>query len=87
MVRQWQELFYDKRYSCTGMEYAPDFMKIADAYGASGLRATRPEEVESVLKEGLSSSKTTIMEFLVEQEEKVYPMVAAGDALTKMLLI
>ncbi|MCD6561204.1 MAG: biosynthetic-type acetolactate synthase large subunit [Deltaproteobacteria bacterium] len=87
MVRQWQELFYDKHYSCTGMEYAPDFMKIADAYGASGLRATRPEEVESVLKEGLSSSKTTIMEFLVEQEEKVYPMVAAGDALTKMLLV
>ena len=87
MVRQWQELFYDKRYASTGMEHAPDFMKIADAYGASGLRATRPEEVESVLKEGLSSSKTTIMEFLVEQEEKVYPMVAAGDALTKMLLV
>ena len=55
MVRQWQELFYDKRYACTCMEHAPDFVKLAEAYGAVGLRATQPEEVEAVLKEGLSS--------------------------------
>ena len=53
MVRQWQELFYEKRYACTCMEHAPDFVKLAEAYGAVGLRAEKPEEVEAVLKEGL----------------------------------
>ncbi|MBW2568541.1 MAG: biosynthetic-type acetolactate synthase large subunit [Deltaproteobacteria bacterium] len=86
MVRQWQELFYDKRYSGTNMEHAPDFIKLAEAYGAVGLRATKPEEVESVLRKGLSSSKTVIMEFMVEREECVYPMVPAGAAITEMLL-
>ncbi|MDD5203944.1 MAG: biosynthetic-type acetolactate synthase large subunit [Desulfobacterales bacterium] len=86
MVRQWQELFYDRCYSCTGMEHAPDFVKLAEAYGAVGLRATRPEEVESVLKEGLSLPRTVIMEFIVEREECVYPMVPAGKAITDMLL-
>ncbi len=87
MVRQWQELFYDKRYACTEMDHAPDFIKLAEAYGAVGLRATSPEEVESVLKEGLSLPKTVIMEFVVEQEEKVYPMVPAGAPITEMLLV
>ncbi|MBL0731400.1 MAG: biosynthetic-type acetolactate synthase large subunit, partial [Desulfosarcina sp.] len=87
MVRQWQELFYDKRYSSTGMEHAPDFVKLAEAYGAIGLRASKPEDVESVLSEGLSSSKTVIMEFIVEREESVYPMVPAGASITEMLLV
>ena len=87
MVRQWQELFYDKRYSSTGMEHAPDFVKLAEAYGAVGLRAVRPEEVEPVLSKGLSSDKTVIMEFVVEQEESVYPMVPAGASITEMLLV
>ncbi|MCP4682450.1 MAG: acetolactate synthase large subunit, partial [Desulfobacterales bacterium] len=87
MVRQWQEMFYDGCYSCTDMEYAPDFVKLAEAYGAVGLRATRPEEVEPVLKEGLASKKTVIMDFLVEREEKVYPMVPAGAPITDMLLV
>ncbi len=86
MVRQWQELFYDKRYSGTNMEHAPDFIKLAEAYGAVGLRATKPEEVEPVLIKGLSSPKTVIMEFVVEREECVYPMVPAGAAITEMLL-
>ncbi len=86
MVRQWQELFYEKRYSSTKMEHSPDFVKLAEAYGAVGLRATKPEEVESVLSEGLSSPKTVIMDFVVEQEESVYPMVPAGAAITDMLL-
>jgi acetolactate synthase-1/2/3 large subunit len=47
MVRQWQELFYDKRYACTCMDHAPDFVKLAEAFGAVGLRATRPDEVEA----------------------------------------
>ncbi len=87
MVRQWQELFYDKCYSCTCMEHAPDFVKLADAYGAVGLRATKPEEVVPVLEKGLSTDKTVIMEFVVEPEEKVYPMVPAGAPITEMLLV
>ena len=87
MVRQWQELFYDKCYAGTPMEHAPDFVKLAEAYGAVGLRATRPEEVESVLREGLSERRTVIMEFMVEKEENVYPMVPAGAPITEMLLV
>ena len=87
MVRQWQELFYDKRYVSTCMDCAPDFVKLAEAYGAVGLRATKPEEVESVLAEGLKISKPVMMDFVVEQEEGVYPMVPAGAAITDMLLV
>lgn len=87
MVRQWQELFYNKCYSCTGMEHAPDFVKLAEAYGAMGLRATAPDEVEPVLMEGLSSSQAVIMDFWVDREECVYPMVPAGAPITEMLLV
>ncbi|MEA3427931.1 MAG: thiamine pyrophosphate-dependent enzyme, partial [Thermodesulfobacteriota bacterium] len=86
MVRQWQELFYGKRYSGTGMEHTPDFVKLAEAYGAVGLRATKPEEIEPVLIKGLSSHRTVIMDFAVEREECVYPMVPAGAPITEMLL-
>ncbi len=87
MVRQWQELFYGRRYACTGMDCAPDFVKLAEAYGAVGLRATKPQEVESVLKEGLSASGPVIMDFKVDREESVYPMVPAGAPITEMLLV
>ena len=87
MVRQWQELFYECRYACTDMQHAPDFAKLAEAFGAVGLRATRPEEVEPVLREGLSSDKTVIMDFVVDREECVYPMVPAGASITEMLLV
>lgn len=87
MVRQWQELFYDKCYASTNMEHAPDFVKLAEAYGAVGLRATKPEEVEDVLREGLFSPHTVIMDFVVEREESVYPMVPAGAPITEMLLV
>ena len=87
MVRQWQELFYDKRYACTCMEHAPDFVKLAEAYGAVGLRAEKPDQVESVLKEGLAVNKPVIMDFVVEQEEGVYPMVPAGAPITEMVLV
>jgi len=86
MVRQWQELFYDKRYANTCMDCGPDFIKLAEAYGGLGLRATKPDEVEPVLKKGLASSKTVIMDFLVAKEECVYPMVPAGAPITEMLL-
>ena len=87
MVRQWQQLFFDKRYVSTSLEHAPDFVKLAEAYGALGLRATKPEEVEPVLKKGLFSKKTVIMDFVVEKEECVYPMIPAGAAATEMLLV
>jgi acetolactate synthase-1/2/3 large subunit len=87
MVRQWQELFYKKNYACTCMEHAPDFVKLAQAYGALGLRATHPDEVEGVLKEGLADSRAAIMDFVVEKEESVYPMVPAGAPITEMLLV
>lgn len=87
MVRQWQQLFFDKRYAATCLDYAPDFVKLAEAYGAVGLRATKPDEVEDVLKAGLFSKDTVIMDFVVEKEECVYPMVPAGAAVTEMLLV
>lgn len=87
MVRQWQELFYNKNYACTSMEMAPDFIRLAEAYHATGLRAETPGEVEDVLKKGMDLPGTVIMEFIVEREESVYPMVPAGKALTEMLLV
>jgi acetolactate synthase-1/2/3 large subunit len=87
MVRQWQELFYERRYSATDIEHAPDFARVADAYGALGLKATKPEEVDSVLEEGLKSPGPAMMDFWVAREEGVYPMVPAGAALTEMLLV
>ena len=85
MVRQWQQLFYDRRYSSTPMT-APDFVKLAEAYGAVGLRATKPEEVEPVIREALNTRRPVIMDFKVEPEECVMPMVPAGKAMHEMLL-
>ncbi len=87
MVRQWQELFYEKRYCETCMEHAPDFVKLADAYGALGLRATRPEEVDAVIRRALAHPGPVMMDFRVEREESVYPMVPAGAPITEMLLV
>jgi acetolactate synthase-1/2/3 large subunit len=87
MVRQWQELFYGGRYSSTRMNVAPDFVKLAEAYGAMGLRATRPEEVSAVLREGLSAPRPVLMDFTVDAEESVYPMVPSGAPITEMLLV
>jgi len=87
MVRQWQELFYGKRYVATDIELAPDFAKLAEAYGVLGLKATKPEEVGPVLKKGLESPGPAVMDFWVEREEGVYPMVPAGKAITEMLLV
>ncbi|MDA8417938.1 MAG: biosynthetic-type acetolactate synthase large subunit [Desulfobacteraceae bacterium] len=87
MVRQWQELFYNKKYSATVLDVAPDFVALAKAYGAVGLRATTPSEVEPVIKEALATKNTVIMDFVVCREEGVYPMVPAGKATTEMLLV
>jgi acetolactate synthase-1/2/3 large subunit len=87
MVRQWQELFYDRCYACTRMEYTPDFVKLAEAFGAVGLRASKPDEVVPVIKKALEINKPVIMDFIVEKEEGVYPMVPAGADITEMLLV
>jgi len=87
MVRQWQGLFHNKRYSQTPLEVSPDFIKLAEAYGAVGLRATKPEEVVPTIEKALSISKAVIMDFVVEREEDVYPMVPVGAPLKEMLLV
>ena len=85
MVRQWQELFFNERYSYTHLEVVPDFVKVAEAYGAVGIRATKPNEVEPVLKEAFKIKKTVVMDFMVHWKEKVYPMVPAGAPIDQML--
>lgn len=85
MVRQWQELFFNERYSYSNLEVVPDFVKLAEAYGAVGFRATKPSEVEPILKEAFKIKKTVFMDFIVHWKEKVYPMVPAGAPIDQML--
>jgi len=86
MVRQWQELFYNKRYSYTCLEGTqPDFVKLAEAYGAVGMRITRKEDVRSAIEKALAIDNTVIMDFMVEKEENVFPMVPAGEAINRMI--
>jgi acetolactate synthase-1/2/3 large subunit len=84
MVRQWQELFYKKRYSYTAL-YNPDFVKLAESYGALGIRVTKKEEVRAAIEKALSIDNTVFIDFHIEPEENVYPMVPAGEAINRML--
>ena len=84
MVRQWQELFYGRRYSQSDLNHGPDFVKLAEAYGAKGFRATKPEDVDPLLRAGLETEGPVILDFRVEPEEGVYPMVKPGSPLTEM---
>ncbi|MGD9848358.1 biosynthetic-type acetolactate synthase large subunit [Desulfuromonas thiophila] len=86
MVRQWQQLFFDRRYSQTCMELPIDFVKLAEAYGAKGFQATHPDEVEEVIRQGLATPGPVIMEFKIAREENVLPMVPAGAGLNEMVL-
>ncbi len=87
MVRQWQELFYDRNYSSTNMEGQPDFVKLAEAYGAEGYRITQREDLEPVLRAALASPGTAVIDVHISREENVYPMVPSGASLEEMLLI
>jgi len=88
MVRQWQELFYGERYSQTCMEVNPDFVRLAEAYGAVGLRAEKPGDVDKTIEKALAvKDRPVIMEFVVDREENVSPMVPAGQPISKMILI
>ncbi len=85
MVRQWQELFFGERYSHSYLDVAPDFVKVAEAYGAVGLRATKPSEVEPVLKEAFKVKMPVFIDFIVDWKEKVFPMVPAGASIDEMI--
>jgi len=84
MVRQWQELFYKKRYS--GVElYNPDFVKLVESYGAVGIRVTKKEEVRPAIEKAIATDNVVFIDFRVEPEENVFPMVPAGEALNRMI--
>ncbi len=85
MVRQWQELFYKKRYSHTMLESCPDFVKLAEAYGAVGMRITKKSDVKKAIKKALGIKGPVLMDFRVEPEENVFPMVPAGQPINKMI--
>lgn len=87
MVRQWQELFYERNYCATCLDESPDFVKLAEAYGAVGLRAVKQSEVEPVLREAFSVPRPVLIDFVVNPEEGVYPMVPAGKDISEMLLV
>ena len=86
MVRQWQEIFYDGAYSHVNMQWLPDFVKLAEAYGAVGLRAARPDQLPRVLQRGLATPGVVVMDILVSEEASVYPMVPSGAGLKEMVL-
>lgn len=87
MVRQWQELFYGKRYSQVKFHVLPDFVKLAEAYGAVGMKITKPQEVETALKKVLNMETLVILDVHIAPEEDVFPMVPAGKATTEMILV
>ena len=84
MVRQWQEFFYDKRYAATPMT-GPDFVKLAEAHRLKGLRCTKRSDVKSTVEKALAGKGTVVIDFVVEKEDSVFPMVPAGAALDKMI--
>ena len=86
MVRQWQEIFYDRNYSSVQMGCLPDLVKLAEAYGAVGLRATEPHELRGVLEAGLATPGVVVMDIQVAAEENVFPMVPSGAGLKEMVL-
>jgi acetolactate synthase-1/2/3 large subunit len=86
MVRQWQEMFYDRTYSEVDLSVAPDFCKLAEAYGAAGFRAKHPRELESVLREALAYKGVAVIDVVVSKEENVFPIVPAGGNSRDMIL-
>ncbi len=86
MVRQWQEMFYDRTYSEVDISVAPDFVKLAEAYGAGAFRATRPEELHDVLEAGLNYKGVAVIDVVVSKEENVFPIVPAGGNSRDMIV-
>jgi len=86
MVRQWQEMFYDRTYSEVDLSVAPDFVKLAEAYGAGGFRATRPDALHDVLTAGLSHQGVAVIDIVIAKEENVFPIVPAGANARDMIV-
>ena len=87
MVRQWQELLHGKRYSATNLCNNPDLVKIAEAYGAKGIRVTKPEELKKALEEAMKiKDGPVLIDVAVAKEENVFPFVPAGQAINEMLI-
>jgi acetolactate synthase-1/2/3 large subunit len=84
MVRQWQELFYNRRYSQTELKN-PDFVRLAEAYGAEGIRVEKVAEIRPALEQAIASSRPVMLDFIIEREENVMPMVPPGESISKML--
>ena len=84
MVRQWQELFYNKRYSATQM-ISPDFVKLAEAYGAVGIRVDKKADVDKAIVKAIETDNVVVLDFIVEPEENVFPIVPAGEAINRMI--
>ncbi len=87
MVRQWQTMFFESNYSASRFEVLPDFVKLAEAFGARGLKATKPEELEPTLREGLNTPGIVLMEIEVDSTEMVYPMIAPGGTMDEMIMM
>jgi len=85
MVRQWQELFFERRYSHTQLTGNPDFVKLAEAYGATGIRVASKDEVRPALERALETNGPVVLDFHVAPEENVFPMVPAGEAIDRMI--
>ncbi len=86
MVRQWQQLFYECRYSSTCLHSGPDFVRLAEAYGAVGLRITEKEDVPDAIREAIATKNTVLLDFIVDREANVMPMVPAGASIDEMML-
>ena len=85
MVRQWQEFFYNKRYSHTSIQNSVDFVKLIEAYGGVGFRVTEKSQVEETIKKALSIDNVVVVDFWIDREENVYPMVPTGSPINQML--
>jgi acetolactate synthase-1/2/3 large subunit len=86
MVRQWQEIIYDNRYSHIDLAGSPDFVKLSEAYGVKAFRASNKEEARSAWLEALAHPGPAVVEFVVRKDENVYPMVTAGSTIGEMLM-
>ena len=85
MVRQWQEMFHDRRYSSTCLIDNPDFVRVAEAYGAKGIKVTKKKDVRPAIEEAIRTPGPVMIDFEVAREENVFPMVPAGKAITEMI--
>jgi len=85
MVRQWQEFFYKKSYVATQYSHNPDFVKLADAFGMLGLRVTEKTQVRAAIEEAMGYDGPALIDFVVEEEENVYPMIPAGQTIHDMI--